>query len=336
MKFRFSWSESTQGFFCALVSSLFYAFSLALLRLMTNYRSVSSDWSLFVKESVSVAVVGLYILISTLRGRYRFPAFRWIALVLFAGLCSGAFGARAHLAAYAVIGLILTGPLIQAFQIIMTTAFGTFFLHEALNKLKIATIVILISAVALLGVSPFFSQNISPDGESGEFQTAEFSLPGGSALVGGLLLTLAAGSGYALQVSLVRGTMLGSRRTDPASGSTPEPMPVSLVVFLITGIGMVTFGLFLWFEQGPAAFYQVPSECWSIALGSGVMNLAGFYFQNRGIVRIPASKVSMIAVAQIFLLTIFGIVFFGEPANPAVWTGLLLTVVGVIGAGVSK
>lgn len=332
MNVRFLRSESAQGFFCCLASSLFYSFSLFLLRLMTNYRSVQPDWTLCVKESVTVFFVGLYILVSVCRGRYRFPPLSSILWILFAGFCCEAIGARAHLTSYAVIGLVLAGPLIQAFQLITAAALGAIFLKETLNAVKVATIVILIGAVTLLSLSPLMTPETASDVES----AAAFVVPSGKALIVGVLLTLATGWGYATQIAVVRGVMVRGRERVDSAGRSVAPVPISLVMLLITGVGMISFGLFLIAERGIEGFYRVPGECWPIALGAGLLNLVGFYFQNKGIELIPASKVSLICVSQIFLLTVLGITFFGEPANPAVWTGLLLTVLGVLMAGINK
>lgn len=322
-------NDATLGFIFCLVSSLFYSLSLFLLRLMTNYRGVSSDWTLLIKESVTVFFVGLFILVSILRGRYRFPSLGSITLIVLAGVCCQTFGARAHLAAYAVIGLVLAGPLMQAFQLLTAAALGAVFLRETLNFLKVVTIVLLIGAVTLLSFSPL----LSPESALGD--AALFTIPTGPALFGGIALTFIAGFGYALQIALVRGVMMRSQ-TPADSPSEITPMPISLVMFLITGVGVVSFGSFLLADRGPEGFIDVPTECWVIALSSGLLNMFGFYFQNKGIQRVPVSKVSLIAVSQIFLLTILGISFFGEPANPTVWTGLILTVVGVLLAGINQ
>ena len=103
-------SSQKIGTYYTLCSALCYTVSLSVLRIMTNYPEVSSDWSIAVKEAVCCLLVLPFIAVRAFRGQYKFPAFGiFLALVLAGFLCE-ILGARPHLAAYAFLGLALVAP----------------------------------------------------------------------------------------------------------------------------------------------------------------------------------------------------------------------------------
>ena len=339
---------SLYGFLFCLASSAFYTLSLLLLRLMTNYQQVSLDWTLCLKESVTVLVVGTFILVSSLRGRYRRPTLRTIGVLILAGLFCELIGARSHLKSYALIGIVLAAPLMQSFQLIGTAGIGALFLREKVTWLKAFSILLLIVAVALLSLSPMLM------GSFGFFIPSDTSVVppmNGPPLYGelmflwGIFATLLAGLGYSLHLTLIRSVLRHNRPESGVSSDAEKPVetpsdrrtPISAVMFLVTLTGMIVFGSCLMLERGFDGFWRdIPSECWGIVLLSGVLNLCGYYFQNRGIELVSAATGALVAVSQICLLTVFGILFFHEPSNALIWLGLAMTIVGVLLGGLSK
>ncbi|MBR4976600.1 MAG: hypothetical protein IKY61_06050, partial [Thermoguttaceae bacterium] len=185
------WSDETIGFASALISAPCYSVSLFFMRSLTEYADVSSDWSLVIKEMTTVVCIAPFILIQYLRGRYRFPTATVVALLLGAGFMCQFVGARPHFWSYAAIGLALSTPLVQALQLIGTSAIGAFWLKEKVTKTKAAAILTLILAVALSGLSQ------AGDG-TGE-------IAGRQMRIGfGLFCVVCAALGYSSQMTMMR------------------------------------------------------------------------------------------------------------------------------------
>ena len=304
---------------------------------MTNYKEVSADWTLCLKESVTVLCIGIFILFSALRGKYRFPTLRAVGMIILAGLFCELIGARSHLKSYALIGIVLAAPLMQSFQLIGTAGIGAVFLGERVTRLKALSIGLLIFAVALLSFSPVLLPPSRPD-------AVTFQIPKGGTLFWGTFATFMTGLGYTIHLTILRSVLRHnhpesdvSESASVSGGKQVRPTPVSSVMFLVTLTGMIVFGVCLWLERGPSGFWRdIPIECWGIVLMSGVLNLCGYYFQNRGVELVSAATGALVAVSQICLLTVFGILFFHESSNALVWLGLMMTVAGVILGGLFK
>lgn len=314
------WSDEALGFASALISAPCYSASLFCMRGLTEYADVSSDWSLVVKEMTTVICIAPFIVVQWLRGRYRFPTAAVVALLVGAGFMCQFVGARPHFWSYAAIGLALSTPLVQALQLIGTSAIGAFWLKEKVTKTKAAAILTLILAVSLLGLSQ------AGDG-TGE-------IAGRQMRIGfGLFCVFCAALGYSTQMTMMR-KALRDRTLDGKPDAVRTPTTLAMVT--VTGVGAIIFATFLTLERGVGAFWAPPAACWGLALGAGVANMIGFYFQIEGIRRIYASKSTLVAASQTLVLSVLGIAFFGEPLNAAVVAGLTLVAVGVGLAGFSK
>jgi drug/metabolite transporter (DMT)-like permease len=314
------WSDETIGFASALISAPCYSASLFCMRGLTEYADVSSDWSLVIKEMTTVVCIAPFILIQYLRGRYRFPTATVVALLLGAGVMCQLVGARPHFWSYAAIGLALSTPLVQALQLIGTSAIGAFWLKEKVTKTKASAILTLILAVALLGMSQ------AGDG-TGE-------IAGRQMRIGfGLFCVFCAALGYSSQMTMMR-KALRDRTLDGNPNAVRTPTTLAMVT--VTGVGALVFAICLALDRGVGAFVAPPAACWGLALGAGIANMIGFYFQIEGVRRIYASKSTLVAASQTIVLSALGIAFFGEPLNAAVVAGLTLVAVGVALAGFSK
>ena len=315
-------AEENKGFLYAVISALFYTVSLASLRGLTNYPDVSSDWSIAVKELTTVFCVTPIILVQLCRGKFRFPTWKVLLLVTFAGVACQLVGARNHLIAYAALGLALATPLIQAVQLIITSLFGAIWLKECVTKSRVCALVLLIIAVWLLS-----GGNVSFDA----------TVAGKPIRIGlGLLCVLLTALGYATQLSVTR-RLLGAPKTTPEeekrSGRPNEYLPTPLNMVAVTGVGALICGTCLTFERGPAEWLAPPAPCWGFVLTAGVANMIGFYFQTESLRRLFVLKQTMIANAQTITLTLAGLIFFHEKFTWTIAVGAILVTVGVAVAG---
>ncbi|MCF0202286.1 MAG: hypothetical protein HUK08_02880 [Bacteroidaceae bacterium] len=336
-------SEETRGFIYAIVSSLCYTVSLSMLRGLTNYPDVSSDWSIAIKELTTVAFTLPFIVIQSLRGRYRFPCLKAIFLLILSGVVCQALGARYHLFAYAALGLALTTPLLQAVQMIMTSLVGAVWLKERVTKVKIATLALLIFAVWLL---------------SGGSSTLEATIAGKELRLGfGLFCVVLASLGYTWELSILRRLLRVAKTTrqeEEAAGIKNEFLPTSLGMIAVTGVGAIICGAALAMqngltgldailsgmkvvaEDGSVTWTAPPTTCWILVLIAGVANMTGFYFQIEGLRRLFVLKQTMLANAQAIALTLTGFVFYHETCTWTIGLGVVLVAVGVAVAGLDR
>ena len=317
-------SEETRGLCYTIVSALCYTVSLSALRGIGNYPEVSSDWSIAVKELTTVACVTPVILVQWLRGKYRFPSWRIIGLILLAGATCQILGARNHLAAYAALGLALATPLVQAAQLLMSSFFSAVFLKERVTKTRALALAILVVAVWTLSMGH----------GSIEEQIAGKPLRLGAGL---LFVTLTA-LGYSSQLSIMRGFLRGDDASDSASGDQKASQfaLTSLSMVGVTGVGLLVCGAVFTYQQGFAAWLSPPPICWKLVWLAGVCNMIGFYFQIESLRRLFVLKQTLVANAQTLLLAILGLVWFHESFTWTVGLGLVLVLVGVWLAGAEK
>lgn len=314
-------SEETRGFLYAIISSLCYTISLSSLRGITNYPEVSSDWSIAVKELVTVACITPFILVQWIRGKYKFPNLKTWGLIIFAGVVCQALGARNHLLAYAALGLALATPLIQASQLIMSSLIGAFWLKERVTKSKIVALVLLIVAVWLL---------------SGGNTSLDMNVAGKPVRLGfGLLCAILTALGYSMQLSTMR-KVLRQPKKDSNGAVSDFYAPTTLGMVIVTGVGALVCGGFLTANEGLDAWVAPPAPCWKFVITAGVANMIGFWFQIEGLRRLFVLKQTMIANAQTITLVLFGFLFFHEPFTWTIGIGAIMVALGVAIAGMDK
>lgn len=311
-------SEETRGLVYTICSALSYTISLSMLRGITNYPEVSSDWSIAVKELTTVACVLPFIIVQWSRGRYRFPTWGVFGTLVLSGITCQAIGARNHLLAYAAIGLALATPLIQALQLIMSSIFGAVWLKERVTRTKLVALVLLIVAVWLLS-----GGNVSLDAQ----------VAGRPIRLGlGLLLVTLTAFGYSSQLLMMRRVLRQPKTPDSEPGTLNANLyaPTTLAMVTVTGVGVLVCGGCLTVERGVDAWLAPPPICWLFALIAGFANMIGFYFQIESLRRLFVLKQTMIANVQTIALTLLGIVLYHEAFTWTIGLGVIL-----VGAGVT-
>ncbi len=130
------------------------------------------------------------------------------------------------------------------------------------------------------------------------------------------------------------------RHDVPGASAFYSPFPVTLIMGIIFFVGVLSFGGCL-VAKSPAGFSALltapldaqpenPLRCWILVGVSGLCNTLGFFFQVQGLRMTSAAQVSLVAVSQFVFLALFGMLFFGEPTNWLIWTGVALTAAGVL------
>ena len=322
------------GIALCLISTLLYSFSNVTMREL-GVMGLERSWIIFLKEMVCVGCILPYILYRVVCGTYHWPAWKWVLCILIGGTCCQFIGARLHLGAFATVGLVVSVPLIQASTMVCSSVLGRVLLHEKIVRRCMAAMLIMLVAMGCLVLGAKEPQPKAADDQVAEqgILTApdepvmvepphrETGQPVSEwVLLFGALGAIVAGLAYSIHIVCIR------------VSSNSRQMPISLIAVQVTGIGAIIFGFeFLrdhaW--QMPAIWEGVSPRAWGLIILTGFLNMIGFLFQITGLRYTLVARAQMIAVAQIVIGTLFGIMAYDEMTNAMIWLGISLTVIGI-------
>jgi drug/metabolite transporter (DMT)-like permease len=313
------------------------------MRLLTEYR-IDLDWILFYKELIGFSILLPWVLFRFFQGRFDRISHRLIIHIMIAAAICEVVGAHLQVLGYALIGLVVTVPLIQSSTLIGVAILGYYFLGDLLSCRRRVAICILIVAVVLLSIGKGWAA------QNGGIQY------GGFWFILIALGAVVAGLAYAVYVVMLRYTMrkywnenggvkqsfqftkwagfdLPPQNIDPNSSQPHEvyaPFPVTLGMTIILGVGVLVFGACIWAKGGGVGFFMVEDCAWYIIPISGLSNVIGFFCQVQGLRMTSAVQASLISVSQMIFLSVIGFLFFKESVNLLVTLGLILTAYGVV------
>jgi drug/metabolite transporter (DMT)-like permease len=315
------------------------------MRFLTDY-PIDPDWILFYKELLGFCLLLPWCFLRFFQGRFRCISRRLIIYVIVAAIICELIGAHFQILGYAIVGLIITVPLIQSSTLIGVAIMGKYFLGDFLSRRRQFAIFILIVAVVLLSVGKELTN--SGGGHRGGVL---FILISGGAVVAGIAYSIyvvllrytaskywndASSVWQSFQFTKWAGFDLPSQEIELNDDGKLNrirryaPFPVTLMMCIILGIGILIFGACIWLKSGIGGFYNAPMVAWYIIPVAGLSNVIGFFCQIQGLRMTSAVQASLIAVSQMILLSAIGFLFFKEPINFIVMTGLMLTIYGVI------
>ena len=329
--------ERWAGTALIFLSTSFYSASNVALRMLTE-RGIDIDWFLCFKEVVGVTVLLPWVLFRLFQGRYRWVSKSLLFYIVIAAVFCQLIGARLHMLGFAVLGLVIAVPIVQSSMMLGSAYLGRYFLGDPLSRRRKIAMAILIAAVVLLSIGKELTALASDKPETSV----------------GLFLQVAAGTvvagiAYSIYVVMLRHAGRRFWQTDDSAwaafsfsqwvgsdfpNNSPKrlysPMPVTLMMLVVLCVGVVTFGSCLYLRKGLEGFTNVPPIAWQLIPITGLCNMIGFFFQLHGLRLTSAVQASLIAVSQILVLSLIGMIFFDEPTNTLVWIGLTLTAYGVV------
>lgn len=344
--------ERWAGTVMILISTVCYGISNTTIRLLTEY-DIDKDWILFFKEGTGLCVIFPWLVFRFFQGRHRLISKRQILYVAIAAVFCELIGARLHVLGFAVLGLVVAVPLVQSSTLLGTAFLGRYCLGDPISRRRRWAIVILILSVVLLSVGKELTVGpiVEPVPSSAQPAPPETPPKETGVLLSVALGTILAGAAYSIYIITLRFVLLKfwhdtnsvwlsfqftqwagydyPNRDTASHEKVYSPFPVTLIMNIVLGVGVLVFGSFLFAREGIAGFYEVPPIAWTLVSVSGICNVTGFFFQVQGLRVTTAVQASLIAVSQMLVLSLIGIRFFGEPVNSPVFLGLTLTVVGV-------
>jgi len=261
-------------------------------------------WAICNKELVSVVVVGPWLLVAWLGGRIALPSWRVLVALVLVGLTTQLGGNLGVQWALGVVGLAVTIPAVFGVMLTASAAMGMFFLRERLSRRSLAAIGLLLVALMFLGLSA---------GAAGKSISLSSSPPLIAAAVGAACLT---GATYALLTITIRRTVTGAT-------------PVTVVVVMITAMGVLSLGPLSIYRLGTQRLLSTPPEHLFWMLAAGALNLIAFLAITKGLELTTVVHVNILNASQVAMAAIAGIMLFGEPPSAWLILGITLTILGI-------
>ena len=105
-------------------------------------------------------------------------------------------------------------------------------------------------------------------------------------------------------------------------------MPATM--FLSGLVGMIALWSFSFFWVGTEAIGDITSDQWRTMAWAGMFNFAAFVALSAALRFLPVVAVNMINASQVAMATAAGVWLFDEATGPLVWTGIWLTILGLL------
>jgi len=298
-------SRTALGPLLCLAAALLYAgANMALRRLAEPGRAADPIWVLFVKESITVLVVGPWLFWQSVHGRIRLPCRGNLLAIIAAAIPTQVVANLGMLWAFGQVGIAIAVPVSLAVNLITAAILGRFFLSERVSPRTLLAMLLLI-----VGISVIQSR---ADGLGNPVTVAspwQVVLAIGMCALAGLIY------GW-LSVVIRRVTTTGT------SGW--------FVLVLVTGVGVVTMGPMTLWNHGFQIVRQTAGEHWLWMIVSGLLNLIGFWALTKGLQMTPVARANLLTSSQAAIAAVAGWLIFGEVLNLTVGLGLALTLCAIV------
>ncbi len=294
------------GTACCLASALGYTVVNACKRLLTVH--CDRPMMLCVQDSVSVAVVGAWLLWQARRGRGAVPPRRALAGVVLVGLASQFLGNLPVLWAMSVVGLGATITALYGMGLVGAALFGRLFLGEQVSLRSAAAVALLIASVILIGFGA---------GPTNDSLTASADAVHGPFWVAVAVATAGlAGLVYAALNAVVRKMLiLGT--------------PYSAILFILPAVGVATFGPISLGRLGFSGILATPPADVKIMLAAGALNLLALLAALLGLKLVSVLNANVLLASQVAMAAVAGFLFFSEPPSLSLVLGVTLTMAGM-------
>ena len=294
------------GTACCIVSAFAYTGANICLRQLADL-GADEMWVICVKELVTVVTVGSWLLLRKTRGaRLRGPRAVLLGLMV-TGLAVQLFGNLGVQWAFGVVGMVITIPLIFGTMLTASALLGLAFLKERVPVRSVAAITVLIVSIV------FLSCGAGEDTGTRTASAGEPALP---------VVLLAVGA------ACLGGCMYAGLSTMIRSSATAQ-VPVTTVVFIITGMGVLSLGSLSVVRLGVKELAATSWEQLIWMLAAGMFNLIAFLAITKGLQLTTVVRANLLNASQIAMAAMAGILLFGESTNVWMICGIALTIVGV-------
>jgi drug/metabolite transporter, DME family len=303
-----SLSPALAGMCCCVVAAIGYTVSNVCMRQLSALHC-DPTWATFNRELVTVLVVGPWLLAEALRGRRILPPWPICCTLILVGLAVELGGNLGVQWAYGKIGLATTIPAVFGTMLTASAVLGWALLGETVSLRSAGAIGLLLVALLSLGLGAgAASQSMARSAAvaPGSLATA---LAVGAACLAGII--------YATFSVTVRHAMSGATR-------------LSLLMVIITGTGVLSLGPVSLYRLGTAHLLATPAEHLAWMFAAGAANLIAFMAISKGLQVTTVVRANMLNASQVAMSALAGVALFGEPPNPWLIAGVIITSLGIV------
>ncbi len=303
------------GTACCVMAAVFYTLSSICMRQVAAL-NCDPSWAVCVKESVTVLVVGPFLIYRALRGLPVFPPLKILFILILAGLADQLLGNLGWQWSVGIVGLAVTVPAAFGVMITSSAVFGRIFLGEIVTPRSMGAIALLLVSLALLSLGAESAGLTAVP--SANALIVDHGLPpaGGLLVVEAVLVAGVAGMAYALLSIAIRHTM---------NAATQQ----STLMVIITAIGVITLGPVSIQRLGWEGLLATPWESFVWMLAAGIFNLLGFIGLTKGLQLTPVVHANVLNASQVAMAAIAGMFIFQESPNFWLLLGVSLSVLGI-------
>jgi len=277
---------------------------MALRRLAEPGHAADPLWVLFVKESITVLIVGPWLAWQVMRGGIRLPSRGNALAIIAAGIPTQVVGNLGMIWAFGTVGIAIAVPVSLAVNLTTAAILGRFFLAERVSPRTFLAIVLLVIGISVLQW-----------GANGLQEHLRKISPWEAAIAIGLCALAGFVYGW-LTVVIRRVTTTGT------SGW--------FVLVLVTGMGVVTMGPMTLWRHGLGIVFHTAGEHWLWMIVSGLLNLAGFWALTKGLQWTPVARANLLTSSQAAMAALAGWVIFSEALNVPLGVGIALTLFAIV------
>jgi drug/metabolite transporter, DME family len=177
-------------------------------------------------------------------------------------------------------------------------------------------IALLLIALVLLGLGAESAGNPSADASQAAITNPGVPSAGTLLMIQAVFVAGVAGTAYALLSIAIRHTMNAATQ-------------MSTLMFIITGIGVLTLGPLSIHRQGLDGLLTTPWEQLAWTLAAGVFNLLGFAAITKGLHVTTVVHANLLNASQVAIAAVAGIFIFRESPDFWLLLGVALTVGGI-------
>jgi drug/metabolite transporter (DMT)-like permease len=296
------------GTACCVVAALGYTAANICLRKLAQL-DADEMWVTCMKEVVTVSVIGPWLLAQAFRGHRPVPAPRVLLNLVVVGLAVQLLGNLSLQWAYGVVGIAISIPVVFGVMLTASALMGFLFLREPVSIRSTVAIALLIAAIVVL--------RLGAD-DVNQAITVVRETAGGSADTRlGVAAACLAGAMFATLAVVLRHV-------------TATGVPVTSIVFVVTGMGVLSMGSLSLWRLGWSRLAATPPEHLAWMLAAGGFNLIAFLAITKGLQLTTVVRASLLNASQVSLGAIAGIVLFDEPLTRWLVLGVALTIMGMM------
>ncbi len=320
-------TPSSRGTLYCILSAMSYT----MMGICQRELSENCDpvWVNSVQALVSTTVFGIYLTLTSVRGRSAWPPLSVAAGLIMLGIVTQ-LGGSSYQWSLGVIGLAIGNSLNMGVMLSASALLGWLILGERVSWRGIMAIVLITTAIFFLSRgAKATDQAVPTNSATATSDTASENTAAGddteAALQAGafrVMLGIAAACFAGIAFSILT---VGVRKT-----ATEDTAPEA-IVFYINAMGIVFLGPWAIMRLGLDGIMATSARDFGVMLATGVFNLFGFLLLTKALQLTAVVRVNVITNSLTTVLAVLsGIVIFAEPANRELIIGIILILIGML------